>query len=241
MRIINAHRSPNHDGRGHQLVDMLVIHYTDMLTCDAARARLCDAAAQVSAHYLISETGDIFALVDEDQRAWHAGVSAWRGASNINARSVGIELANPGHSNGYVPFPAAQMEALAALCQGILARHPIPPRNVQGHSDIAFLRKLDPGELFDWRWMAARGIGLFPEHTVPISGHELERGDKGEVVMRLQQALANWGYGLKTDGEYGEKTESCVTAFQRHFLPQAISGRWCNASAGILAALHADI
>ena len=241
MRILTTHRSPNFDGRGHQAVDMLIIHYTDMLSAEAARDRLCDAAAQVSAHYLIAESGDIYALVDESQRAWHAGVSAWRGASNINARSIGIELANPGHSHGYVPFPQAQMQALAALCQGIVSRHPISPRNVQGHSDVAFLRKLDPGELFDWQWMAAQGIGLFPQHVAPISGHEMQRGEKGETVMRLQQSLANWGYGLKIDGEYGEKTEACVMAFQRHFLPQALTGRWCNASAGMLTALHAEI
>lgn len=241
MRILTTHRSPNHDGRGHQLVDMLIIHYTDMLSHEEAIARLCDPAAQVSAHYLIAKNGDIFSLVDESERAWHAGVSHWRGSSNINARSIGIELCNPGHSNGYEPFPKAQMDALLALSQGILSRHPIPPRNVQGHSDVAFLRKTDPGELFDWKWMAAGGVGMFPDHVRPISGHELGRGDKGEVVMRLQQSLANWGYGLKIDGDYGEKTESCVTAFQRHFLPNAMTGRWCNASAGMLAALHAEI
>ena len=241
MRILTTHRSPNYDGRGHQLVDMLIIHYTDMLSHEEALARLCDKAAEVSAHYLITQNGDIFSLVDEAERAWHAGVSAWRGASNINARSIGIELCNPGHSNGYKPFPPAQMHALAALSQGILSRHPIAPRNVQGHSDVAFLRKLDPGELFDWKWMAEKGIGLFPLHAPTISGHELSRGDKGEVVIRLQRALANWGYGLKIDGEYGEKTEACVRAFQAHFLPKAITGRWCNASAGMLAALHAEI
>lgn len=220
---------------------MLIMHYTDMLSHEEALSRLCDKAAEVSAHYLIAQNGDIFSLVDESERAWHAGVSAWRGSSNINARSIGIELCNPGHGNGYKPFPQAQMEALAALSQGILSRHPIPPRNVQGHSDVAFLRKLDPGELFDWKWLAEKGVGMFPLHAPTISGHELSRGDKGEVVIRLQRSLSNWGYGLKIDGEYGEKTESCVRAFQTHFLPKAISGRWCNASAGMLTALHAEI
>lgn len=220
---------------------MLIMHYTDMLSHEEALARLCDKAAEVSAHYLIAQNGDIFSLVDESERAWHAGVSAWRGSSNINARSIGIELCNPGHTNGYTPFPQAQMEALAALSQGILSRHPIPPRNVQGHSDVAFLRKLDPGELFDWKWLCEKGIGMFPLHAPTISGHELTRGDKGEVVIRLQRSLSNWGYGLKIDGDYGEKTEACVRAFQTHFLPKAITGRWCNASAGMLAALHAEI
>lgn len=241
MRMMDAYRSPNHDTRGAQAIDMLIFHYTDMLSTQEALDKLCDASSEVSAHYVISEEGDIYALVDESQRAWHAGVSHWRGSNNINARSIGIELCNPGHTHGYKPFPSAQMEALITLSQSILSRYPVAPRNVQGHSDVAFLRKKDPGELFDWRMMARRGIGLFPERAPNITGHELGPGDKGEAVMRLQKGLANWGYGLKIDGDYGEKTYLCVEAFQRHFLPSAITGRWCNASAGMLTALHAEI
>ncbi len=241
MQTNTQHASPNFDSREDQPVDMLIIHYTDMLSCEEALQRLCDASSQVSAHYVIAENGEVFQLVDEAQRAWHAGVSHWRGHNNINARSIGIELCNPGHSNGYKPFPPSQMQSLIALSQGILARHQVPPRNVQGHSDVAFLRKQDPGELFDWKQLAREGIGIFPEHSRAILGPELDRGDKGDAVMRLQQSLANWGYRLKIDGDYGEKTFLCVQAFQRHFLPDVLTGRWCNASAGILAALHAEI
>lgn len=240
MHINHSFASPNFDTRGQQFVDMLIVHYTDMLSTLAALDRLCDEKAEVSAHYLISEAGEVYALVDEDKRAWHAGVSQWRGHQNINARSIGIELANPGHSNGYCPFPKPQMQALIGVCKEILTRHAIPARNVQGHSDVAFLRKQDPGELFDWAHLAKEGIGLFPNHAPEITGHELGAGDKGEAVMRLQQSLANWGYGLKIDGEYGEKTLACVLAFQRHYLPKHMTGRWCNASAGMLAALHAE-
>lgn len=218
---------------------MLIMHYTDMRTCEGAVERLCDPAAKVSAHYVVSEEGEVFQLVSEEQRAWHAGESFWRGNSNINARSIGIEICNPGHNEGYRPFPKAQMQAVAELSQQIIARHSIPQRNVQGHSDIAFLRKIDPGELFDWPWLAEQGVGIFPDVSPPLTGHDLGRGDKGQKVMRLQQSLANWGYGLKTDGEYGEKTEKCVIAFQRHFRPTNLSGAWDDECAGLLAVLHA--
>ena len=230
--------SPNFDSRQGQTIDTLIFHYTDMLSADAAIAHLCDADAKVSAHYVISETGEVAQLVDEAQRAWHAGESHWRGSNNINARSIGIEIANPGHSNGYVPFPPAQMQAVAKLSQEIIARHAIPARNVVGHSDVAFLRKTDPGELFDWRWLAAQGVGIFPTDARPMPGSELSRGDTGLAVTRLQTALSNWGYGLKLDGDYGHKTEQCVIAFQRHYRSEKLDGIWDNECSGILAALH---
>lgn len=230
--------SPNHDDRKGQAIDMLVLHYTDMLSAEAAIARLCDPEAQVSAHYVIDERGEVTQLVDESQRAWHAGESHWRGHAGVNARSIGIELANPGHSNGYVPFPELQMESLITLCHDIIARHAIPARNVVGHSDVAFLRKMDPGELFDWPRLARAAIGVFPFSARPMVGSDLARGDKGQKVIRLQTALSNWGYGLKLDGDYGVKTEQCVIAFQRHYRPRDISGVWDDECAGLLAALH---
>lgn len=157
------HPSPNCDSREGQQVDMLVLHYTDMATAKEALERLCDPAAKVSAHYLVEEDGNVHALVAEEMRAWHAGVSAWRGNTNINQRSIGIEIANPGHRLGYRPFPKPQMEAVAALCKEILSRHDIPARNIVAHSDVAPTRKKDPGELFDWKWLAGLGVGLWPE------------------------------------------------------------------------------
>lgn len=138
---------------------MLVMHYTGMQSGRAALERLCDEEAKVSAHYLIEEDGRIFQMVDEAHRAWHAGVSAWRGHTDINARSIGIELVNPGHEWGYRAFPKEQMESLIALSKAILERHPIPPENVVGHEHVAPERKQDPGELFDWEWMRREGIG----------------------------------------------------------------------------------
>lgn len=233
--------SPNFDARNGQAVDMLVLHYTDMLTCDDAVDRLTDKEAGVSAHYVISEGGEIFQLVDENERAWHAGESHWRGHNNINARSIGIEICNPGHTNGYVNFPARQMKSVIKLSQEIIERHAIPTRNVVGHSDIAFLRKDDPGERFDWPGCARMGVGLFPFEARSMPGSELQRGDKGKEVMRLQTALANWGYGLKLDGEYGEKTHKCVIAFQRHYRPSKLDGIWDNECAGLLASLHSMV
>lgn len=232
-----THRSPNVDDRKDGAIDMLVLHYTDMLTAEAAIAHLCAPESKVSAHYVVDERGEVYALVDEDKRAWHAGESYWRGHSSVNGRSIGIELANPGHSNGYRPFPEAQMQALISLCHEILARHPIPARNVVGHSDVAFLRKSDPGELFDWARLARAAIGVFPFGARPMLGSGLKRGDNGKKVTRLQTVLSNWGYGLKLDGVYGPKTESCVVAFQRHFRPANCDGVWDDECAGLLAAL----
>ncbi|MFM9890774.1 MAG: N-acetylmuramoyl-L-alanine amidase [Rickettsiales bacterium] len=233
-----THPSPNHDSRNDQAIDMLVLHYTDMLSAGVAIARLCDPAAAVSAHYVVNEAGQVASLVAESQRAWHAGESSWRGNANINARSIGVEIANPGHSNGYVPFPEAQMQAVVRLCGEIIQRHRIEPHNVVGHSDVAFLRKSDPGELFDWPRLAVAGVGIFPHLAKPMVGSGLKRGDTGKPVIRLQTALSNWGYGLKLDGDYGEKTEKCVVAFQRHYRPANISGVWDDECAGLLAALH---
>lgn len=233
-----TYQSPNFDTRHGQPVDMLVLHYTDMLSAEDALKRLCDPASRVSAHYLVDEKGEVFQLVEEGARAWHAGESHWRGNANLNARSIGIELANPGHGHGYVPFPEAQIQATTELCRDIVSRDGIPARNVVGHSDIAFLRKTDPGELFDWQRLAKAGAGVFPFDARPMPGEELKLGDTGTSVMKLQTSLANWGYGLKLDGRFGEKTQQCVIAFQRHYRPANLDGVWDNECSGLLAALH---
>lgn len=235
---MHSQSSPNFDARNGHVIDMLVLHYTDMLHWQDALDRLCDPATKVSAHYLVTEEGEVYRMVEETERAWHAGESSWRGHANINTRSVGIEVSNPGHSHGLVPFPDAQMRAVTELCRDIVTRHAIPPRNVVAHSDVAFLRKTDPGELFDWPRLAKAGVGVFPFEARPLTGTALRREDTGTEVMKLQTSLANWGYGLKLDGRFGEKTERCVQAFQRHYRPAEISGIWDNECSGLLAALH---
>jgi len=202
--------SPNFDARpGAGAVDMLILHYTGMKSGQEALDRLCDPAARVSAHYLIDEDGTVCRLVDEGQRAWHAGLSSWRGRSDINGASIGIELVNPGHEFGYRPFPEAQMTALIPLARAILARHPIPPRHVLGHSDVAPSRKQDPGEFFDWERLAEAGIGLWPDFTQPVA--------VPTTLEALQEALAAIGYAVPRSGMLDDETKAVVTAFQRHF------------------------
>jgi N-acetylmuramoyl-L-alanine amidase len=202
---------------------MLVLHYTGMESAEAALDRLCDPAAEVSAHYLLDEAGRVVQLVDEERRAWHAGRASWRGETDINGASIGIELANPGHELGPAPYPEAQMEALIGLARGIVARHAIAPRDIVGHSDVAPARKQDPGEWFDWAALARAGLGLWPAPAA-WRGRPLRRGDAGEDVERFQAALATYGYGLVADGRFGTATRQVVEAFQRHFRPARIDG-----------------
>lgn len=230
--------SPNFNDRPPGVViDTLVLHYTGMRIGEEALARLCDPQAKVSAHYMVEEDGRVFALVAEEKRAWHAGVSHWRGQDGLNDTSIGIEIVNPGHEFGYRPFPKAQMQSVAALCREILGRHPIPPRNVIGHSDIAPDRKEDPGELFDWAWLAAQGVGQWAEETASAIA-ELRPADRGEAVTHLQRHLADYGYGLPISGHFDRVTEHVVVAFQRHFRPQRLDGIWDGECEARLASLR---
>ena len=208
--------SPNHEPRPEgALVDMLVLHYTGMKTGAEALERLCDPAAKVSAHYLIAENGDVHSLVAEDRRAWHAGVACWRGHADVNSRSIGIELVNPGHEFGYRPFPEDQMAALVDLARDIVARHRIPAINVVGHSDVAPERKTDPGELFDWGRLAQAGIGVWPfQH----GGHgDWPPAKAGPETFRAK--LDRIGYCVD-----GTELATVLTAFQRRFRPARIDG-----------------
>lgn len=212
-------RSPNHGPRTGGVIDMLVLHYTGMRSAQEALQRLCDKESDVSAHWLVEEDGTLHALVPEDRRAWHAGVSSWRGRTDINSRSIGVEIVNPGHEFGYRPFPEAQMEAVVDLCRAILTRHPtIPARNVVGHSDVAPLRKEDPGELFDWKRLAAGGIGLWPvpAEAVPTA--------QPESIHQVQDALARIGYATPRSGQLDDPTHRAIVAFQRHYRPADLSG-----------------
>lgn len=219
--------SSSHDARpAAQRIDILLLHYTGMKSAEAALARLCAPKARVSAHYLIEEDGSLFQLVSEDRRAWHAGLASWAGAQDINARSIGIELVNPGHEWGYQPYGPAQMQALEQLAAEIVARHAIPPHRVLGHSDVAPERKQDPGERFDWARLARRGLGLWPGEDFAVSpgAPALEPGMSGGAVVDLQLALAAIGYGIAGSGLYDSLTQAVVRAFQRHFRPGLVDG-----------------
>lgn len=216
--------SPNFDSRGQMPIDILLLHYTGMESADVALARLIDPEAKVSAHYTVDEDGTIYAHVDEAARAWHAGVSSWAGATDINARSIGIEIVNPGHDWGYRDFPSVQIAVVIALAKDILTRHPIAPARVLAHSDVAPIRKQDPGERFPWVALAAQGVGLWPEGARRPHRPMLKQGAEGPGVARLQAKLAAFGYGVAPSGLYDSDTALVVSAFQRHFRPEAVNG-----------------
>jgi N-acetylmuramoyl-L-alanine amidase len=203
--------SPNYALRGEPpRIDMLVLHYTGMRSAAAALDRLCDPKARVSAHYLVGEDGAVWRLVPETRRAFHAGLSWWRGERDLNFVSIGVEIANPGHEWGYRPFPELQMAAVEQLCLDVLSRHPIPPQRVVGHSDIAPTRKTDPGELFDWRRLARAGIGIWPE-----PGRR-----KTELPIDQARAIDD----LAAIGYCAAAETSAVAAFQRRFRPESVHG-----------------
>ena len=217
--------SPNHGPRRvGRRPDIIVLHYTGMPDADGALARLCDPSAEVSAHYLIEEDGRVTQLVPEARRAWHAGESSWEGKRDVNSRSIGIEIANPGHEFDYADFPPRQIEAAAGLCRDIIARHAIRAERVLAHSDVAPSRKQDPGEKFPWDQLHRAGVGHWVPPAPISQGPVLKRCDGGEQVASLQAMLARYGYGIAVSGEYDAETEAVVAAFQRHFRPARVDG-----------------
>jgi len=227
--------SPNQDARPvNTPVDVLVLHYTGMQSARGAIDRLRDPEARVSSHYVVDEDATIWRLVPEDRRAFHAGISFWRGMTELNGRSIGVEIVNPGHEFGYRDFPVLQLAAVCDLCLSILSRHPIPARNVVGHSDIAPDRKQDPGERFDWQALAQNGVGLWPEGVPDL-------GTTGAVssaadLRDVRRALARIGYRVGPEGALDPALATVLRAFQRHWRPEAVTGR---ADAGTLARLLA--
>jgi len=218
--------SPNHGERvGHGRPDMIVLHYTGMPTAEGALERLCSLEApRVSSHYLVYEDGRIFQLVPEARRAQHAGISSWEGETDINSRSVGIEIVNPGHDGGYPDFPHRQIAAVIALCRDILARRPMRADRVVAHSDVAPSRKQDPGEKFPWRQLHEAGVGHWVEPAPPGEARGLSLGDSGAAVAELQASLAQYGYGIPSPGQFDQLMHDVVVAFQRHFRPARVDG-----------------
>ena len=220
---IEERPSPNHGDRFGP-IDILLLHYTGMPDDEQALAWLRNPESKVSSHYFVHKNGRVFRLVPEDRRAWHAGLSLWAGESDINSRSIGIEIANAGHPGGLPEYPPHQVEAVTALCRDIVGRQKIPQHRVLAHSDVAPGRKLDPGERFPWDQLAAGGVGHFVEPAPIAEGRTLRLGDTGERVEALQGLLALYGYGLEVTGDYDRRTENVVTAFQRHFRQERVDG-----------------
>jgi N-acetylmuramoyl-L-alanine amidase len=225
MKIIER-PSPNHDPRAEgAVIDILVMHYTGMRTAEEALRRLCDPEAKVSSHYTVDRDGTVYAHVAEDLRARHAGVSYWAGVHDVNSHSIGIEIVNPGHEFGYIPFAEAQIQALIELSRGVLGRHPdITASRVVGHSDVAPNRKEDPGELFPWSKLAEHGIGLWPgvppARSVSRLAPDTSKSPRGEG--EFIENLRRYGYGVPPDVDW--PLTDVIRAFQRHFRPSCIDG-----------------
>ncbi|MDX2276461.1 MAG: N-acetylmuramoyl-L-alanine amidase [Hyphomonadaceae bacterium] len=241
--------SPNFDVRT-RAIDLVVLHYTGMQNADIALARLTDPAPaagkypgpwqsadtppdaplpRVSTHYVVDEAGVVFRLVDEDARAWHAGVSSWRGEGDVNSRAIGIEIVNGGHDFGLPDFPEAQIEAVIALVRDILHRRKLSPASVVAHSDIAPERKLDPGEKFPWKRLAEAGVSLWPA-PAPLP-------EDANPVLALQERLARIGYAVQGSGAIDPATKAALAAFQRRFRPERIDGAADEETRALVAAL----
>jgi N-acetylmuramoyl-L-alanine amidase len=229
--------SPNFGERtNYSRPDCLILHYTGMPTAEGAILLLRDPKSQVSCHYVVEESGRIVQLVPEAKRAWHAGLSIWRGVTDMNSASIGIEICNAGHDAGLPEFPLHQIQAVIALCKDIGARNAIRPERILAHSDIAPGRKRDPGERFPWDALARAGVGLWVDPLPPSPSDLYSRGLEGPNVRGLQTLLSLFGYGIEASGVYDARTEIVVAAFQRHFRPARVDGL---ADASTLAVLRA--
>lgn len=224
--VHDLHPSENFGERAFGAAPRLVIlHYTGMANCEKAVHWLSHPDSKVSAHYVIDCDGRITQLVSEDKRAWHAGVSYWAGITDVNSASIGLEIHNPGHDMGYPDFPPEQMRAVRDLLADIRRRWRIPASGVLAHSDIAPARKIDPGEKFDWRWLAEEGVGLWiaPEPVSPLIGAVSEAMGPDQIA-RGQRLLHDIGYGLTATGRNDAQSRTVVSAFQRRWRPARIDG-----------------
>lgn len=217
----------NHEPRrGGVRPSLLILHYTGMSSAEKAIDWLARAESNVSCHYVIDEDGRITQLVPESLRAWHAGASFWRGETDINSHSIGIEIQNPGHQHGYPDFPAAQMQAVIALGKDIAQRHRMAADAVLAHSDIAPGRKIDPGEKFNWALLARQGLGLWVRpSSVHADDPGLDIGASGSRVAAVQELLALYGYRVEQSGILDDRTSHVLKAFQSHFRPRRVDGR----------------
>ncbi len=243
--------SPNFDARA-RAVDLIVLHYTGMQDAEAALKRLTDEApvagaypgpwqsestpadaplGRVSAHYVVGEAGEIWRVVDEDARAWHAGVSSWEGEGDVNSRAIGIEIVNGGHDFGLPDFADAQIEAVIALVRDIIERRGLDAARVVAHSDIAPERKLDPGEKFPWKRLAEAGASIWPK-SAAVAAYAGE-----DVVGRVQAQLKRIGYSLEKRGAMDGPTRAALRAFQRRFRPALIDGLIDAETQALLAGL----
>jgi N-acetylmuramoyl-L-alanine amidase len=236
--VSDLHPSPNIEPRKAGYVpSILIMHYTGLPTVERAIDVLSRPDCKVSCHYVIDVDGRIIQMVSEECRAWHAGVSSWSGETDINSASIGFEIQNPGHMLGYPEFPAVQMEAVAALARDVIRRHHIAPQRVLAHSDVAPGRKIDPGEKFDWGWLAGRGVGHW---VAPAPLVEAEAGSPSTAdVARARELLSEYGYKIDLKGTFCSDMQTIVKAFQLHFRPARPDGRLDRSTLDTLSRLVA--
>jgi N-acetylmuramoyl-L-alanine amidase len=241
--VSNTHASGNIDDRKAGLgPELIILHYTGLPTVERSIEVLADPRCKVSCHYVVDEAGRITQMVAEAKRAWQAGVSSWLGETDINSASIGIEIQNPGHAGGYPDFPHAQMRAVRDLCLDIAVRHRMQPAGILAHSDVAPARKIDPGEKFDWKWLAEAGVGHWVPPAPPSdAGPKLGLADENEAVAAMQRYLAAYGYGIAISGAFDIATQYVVIAFQRHFRPARVDGCWDTSCADTIERLLAAL
>ena len=236
MRLYDDHSSPNFDARkGGQKPELVVVHYTGMESTQAVLDKFADPASKVSCHYLIDEKGNIYKLVDEEKRAWHAGVSSWMGKDDVNSRSIGIEISN---GNGD-PYTKEQLFSLTLLIKDIQQRHHIKPENIVGHSDVAPDRKQDPGAHFPWQKLSRQDIGRWPKPTIK---DKFNAAAAAKSPHQLKALLKEAGYGVNAFGPNKPKLKELVMAFQRRYEPEVFkdkNGEPGKATASTAAKLRA--
>lgn len=232
MQIDHTHTSANFNDRpNHSAINILVYHFTKVDL--ATTFQLFEKENNVSAHYVIAQNGIIYQCVADEQRAWHAGKSFWRGQTQLNDTSLGIELVN----NGAEPFPVSQINALIELSHLLLKKYPtIPPYNIVGHSDIAPDRKDDPGRYFPWQYLAQQGIGIWPDQAAYATARQLMavQGDKSPVVTLIQQKLLQLGYQLEQTAMFDPATTHVITAFRSRFTPSILEHVWDTQADAVL-------
>ena len=223
--ILRSH-SPNFDNRTLP-ISLLVMHYTGMKTGKEALERLCDEKSKVSSHYLVFENGEIHQLVPENKRAWHAGISSWKGEKDINSCSIGIEIVNGGHNyldaDGKIPkYKNDQLKAVIALSKRIINQH--GKLEFLGHSDIAPSRKKDPGEHFPWEYMASEGLGKWPLIKSDDRRALFELNDRDRGISIVQTGLAKLGYSACVTGVMDQSTVDIIFAIQRRYRQDQVDG-----------------
>jgi N-acetylmuramoyl-L-alanine amidase len=236
-RFDTSHPSANYDSR----IQFVVVHYTN---ASLERSLQLLTHGEVSSHYLIGDDkgATIYKLMDENVRAWHAGESEWNGRTWLNSSSIGIEIVNPGFEDTpagrvWYPYTEDQVKSLIVLLKDISKRHGIKPREIIGHSDIAPMRKLDPGPLFPWKRLAAEGLGIWPNEQL-VARQQMLFAEQLPSISWFQAQLARLGYASPQTGELDVATQHVIAAFQMHFRPARFDGTPDAQTAALLLVLN---